>query len=129
MSTILLVDEDPLHASVRKAILERRFPHVERVSGAAEALCLVEQTLMVRNLQMVVSSDRLTGIDLPSFLAELHLRIPDVPVLVVCDKDRCEDELASYAVHFLKRPVSADDLLSATGRLLRSFERLQLKTA
>jgi len=129
MSSILLVDDDPLHASVRKAILQRRFPNVKRVSGAAEALCLVEQTHVARDLQMVVSSDRLTGIDLQSFLAELRLRIPDVPVLVICDKDRCEDELATYSVHFLKRPVSADDLLSATSRLLRSFERLQLKTA
>ena len=129
MSTILLVDEDPLHAAVRKAILERRFPDVQRVSGAAEALCLVEQTRTLRGLQMVVSSDRLTGIDLPSFLAELHLRVADVPVLVICDKDRCQDELSSYAVRFLKRPVSADDLLSAVNGLLRSFQRLQLKTA
>ena len=129
MNTILLVDDDPLHASVRKAILERKFADVKRVSGAAEALCLLEQTHISRDLQMVVTSDRLTEIDLPSFLAELHLRIPDVPVLVICDKDRCQEELATYSVHFLKRPVSADDLLIAARKLLTSMDRLRLKTA
>lgn len=129
MSKILLVDDDPLHASVRKAILQRRFDEVRRVSGAAEALSLLEQTRMGRDLQMVVTSDRLTEIDLPSFLAELHIRIPDVPVLVICDKDRCQQELASYSVHFLKRPVSADDLLIAARNLLTSMDRLRLKTA
>jgi DNA-binding NtrC family response regulator len=129
MSAILLVDDDPLHASVRKAILERKFADVRRVGGASEALCLLEQTPIARDLQMVVTSDRLTEIDLPSFIAELHLRIPQVPVLVICDKDRCEEKRSSYSTRFLKRPVSADDLLVAAQNLLNSFGRLQLKTA
>ena len=129
MSTILLVDDDPLHASVRKAILERKFPNVRRVNGAAEALSLLEQTHIARDLQMIVTSDRLNEIDLPSFLAELHLRIPEVPVLVICDRCLCEEKMSTYATRFLKRPVSADDLLVAAHNLLNSFGRLQLKTA
>lgn len=129
MSTILLVDDDPLHASVRKAILERKFADVRRVNGAAEAFTLLEQTHIARDLQMIVTSDRLTEIDLASFLAELHLRIPEVPVLVICDKDRCEEKMSTYSIRFLKRPVSADDLLLAAHNLLNSFGRLQLKTA
>jgi CheY-like chemotaxis protein len=35
MATILLVDDDPLQASVRKSILERRFSDVRRVGDAA----------------------------------------------------------------------------------------------
>lgn len=129
MSTILLVDDDPLHASVRKAILERRFADVRRVNGAAEALCLLEQTPIAQDLQMVVTSDRLTEIDLQSFLAELHLRIPEVPVLVLCDNHWCAEKMSTYTTRFLKRPVSADDLLVAAQKLLTSFERLHLKTA
>ena len=46
--TILLVDDDPLQAFVRKSILEKRFSDVLRVTGAAEALCLVEQPHFAR---------------------------------------------------------------------------------
>ncbi len=129
MNTILLVDDDPLHASVRKAILERKFTDVKRVNGAAEALCLLEQPRFAKDLQMVVSSDRLSGIDVASFIAELHLRIPEVPLLMICDSHPCNDNLSSYPVRFLKRPVSADDLLGAANKMLASFGRLQLKTA
>lgn len=109
--------------------MERKFADVRRVNGAAEAFTLLEQTHIARDLQMIVTSDRLTEIDLASFLAELHLRIPEVPVLVICDKDRCEEKMSTYSIRFLKRPVSADDLLLAAHNLLNSFGRLQLKTA
>ncbi len=111
------------------AILERKFEEVRRVNGAAEALSLLEQTHIARDIQMIVTSDRLMEIDLPSFLTELHLRIPEIPVLVICDKDRCDEKMSTYSIRFLKRPVSADDLLVAAHNLLNSFGRLQLKTA
>lgn len=42
MATILLVDDDPLQAYVRRSILERRSMDVERAADAVAAFILVE---------------------------------------------------------------------------------------
>ena len=62
MATILLVDSDPLQAHQRRSILERRFPDVQRVGDAAEALCLVEQPQFTANLGLVISGQHMQGI-------------------------------------------------------------------
>jgi len=129
MATILLVDEDPLHASVRKAILERKYSNVRRVGDAAEALCLMEQESFVRDLMLVVTSDQVPGIGLASFISELEIRVPDVPILVIGTSANVDPGLSQYGVRFLKRPVTADDMLSAVSRLLSLWLPGQLKTA
>jgi|SRR5665213_456885 len=129
MTTILLVDEDPLHASVRKAILERKYAEVQRVSDAAEALALVEQPKSAENLGLVVSGNQHSGIGLVGFISELHVRKPDLPILVIGEKPLDHSELSGYPVEFLKRPVTADDLLSAVARMLKTWAAHQLKTA
>ena len=115
---ILLVDENPLQASVRKSILEKRFADVLRVTDAAEALCLVEQPKVAHGLSLVVSGHQLTGIGGPAFVAELHTRIPSLPVLVLGDSI---EEFAAYArdyVSFLCRPVQAEELLATALRIV-----------
>jgi len=69
MAKILLVEEDPLHASVRKAILERRYSDVWRVSDAAEALGLLEQRRFARDVRLVITSDQHSGIGLAGFVS------------------------------------------------------------
>jgi DNA-binding NtrC family response regulator len=129
MTTILLVDEDPLHASVRKAILERKYADVQRASDAAEALALVEQPRFAENLGLVVSGNQHSGIGLAGFISELHVRKPDLPILVIGEKPLDHSELSGYPVEFLKRPVTADDLLSAVALMLKTWAAHQLKTA
>jgi DNA-binding NtrC family response regulator len=129
MATILLVDDDPLHAAVRKAILDRKYPDVRRVSDAAEALSLIEQPQFARNLAMVVSSNLNSGIGMASFVSELHLRVPDIPILVIGEKRAIGGDFSDYPVMFLKRPVTADDLLSAVCKTLASWTHGRLKTA
>ncbi len=66
MATILLVDDDPLQAFVRKSILERRFADVQRVADAAEAFCLIEQPRFAEKLALVVSGLHMrASVDLP----------------------------------------------------------------
>lgn len=129
MATILLVDDDPLHASVRKAILDRKYPDVRRVSDAAEALGLIEQPQFARNLAMVVSSNLNSGIGMASFVSELHLRVPDIPILVIGEKRAIGGDFSGSPVVFLKRPVTADDLLTAVYKTLASWTPGRLKTA
>jgi len=118
MVTILLVDNDPLQAFLRKAILERRFRNVERVADAAEALCLVEQPQFAKNLGLVVSGLSMPGIGGPEFVAELHSRLPKVPVLVLGGASESAGDYAGDWVRFLPRPFTGEEMLTAAGELL-----------
>jgi two-component system nitrogen regulation response regulator GlnG len=118
MAIILLVDNDALQAFQRKSILERRFPDVERVGDAAEALCLVEQPYFAENLGLVISGLSMPGIGGPEFVAELHSRLPDVPVLVLGSASEAADDYAGGWVHFLAKPFAMDEMLAAASSLL-----------
>ena len=118
MTTILLVDDDPLQAVLRKAILERRFQRVERVNDAAEALCLVEQPQFARQLGLVISGINMPGVGGPAFVAELHERLPHVPVLVLAAGGEAATDYQGGWVRFLHRPCGGREILAAADELL-----------
>lgn len=108
---------------MRKSILEKRFPDVLRATDAAEALCLVEKPRFADSLGLVVTGHRLTGIGGPAFVAELHTRIPSLPVLVLGDS---KNDLADYAgeqISFLSRPILAEQILSTASRMMAQDNR------
>ena len=126
---MLLVEEEPLHASVRKAILERRYSDVWRVSDAAEALGLLEQRRFARDVRLVITSDQHSGIGLAGFVSELQNRMPLLPILVVGEYKKSYGDLSGLPVEFLNRPVAADDLLNAVSQIMQTWKQPQLKTA
>lgn len=115
---ILLVDDDPLQAYMCKALLDRRFADVERVAGAAEALCLVEQPQFADDLRLVISRDRLPGIGGPAFVAELHSRMPELPVLVLGDDGLWPADLKGGHVRFLPRSSPTEEIVMAANQML-----------
>jgi len=119
MQTILLVDNDPLQAFFRKSLLERRFRNVLRVGDAAEALCLVEQTQFAISLGLVISQPNMPGIGGPEFVAELHERLPHVPVLVLGGpaEETNRNSHGGY-VRYLPRPYGNDELLDVAKEML-----------
>jgi len=122
MATILLVDNDPLQAIQRKSLLERRFNDVRRVADAAEALCLVEQPEFVANLGLVISGDHMQGIGGPAFVAELHTRLPKLPVLVLGVSSDAADDYPGGWVRFLAHPFASDEMLKVAGLLMTQQE-------
>lgn len=118
MRTVLLVDHDPLRASLRKSTLERRFRDVYRVADAAEALCLMEQPLFVGNLGLVVTAPNLPGIGGPEFVAELHTRMPLIPVLVLGAASENEADYPEEGVRFLPRLSGINDMLNQATMML-----------
>lgn len=119
MSTILLVDGDPLQAITRKAILETKFQNVHRVADAVEALCLVEQPQFAQRLGMVISSHHGPGMTGPAFVAELHARIPALPVLVLGDEGDKPSNYAGEQIQFLSKPIAKEAMLNATSEMLK----------
>jgi CheY-like chemotaxis protein len=118
MTTILLVEDDPLQAFVRMSVLEKRFPDVRRVADAAEALCLIEQHVFSDNLGLVIAGHHLPGLGGPEFVAELHARKPGLPVLVLGDSQETAKDYAGDSVCFLAKPAGANEIVSAASQLL-----------
>jgi DNA-binding NtrC family response regulator len=118
VATILLVDNDPLQAFLRKAVLERRFHDVQRVGDAAEALCLVEQPHFAGNLGLVISGLHMPGIGGPEFVTELHSRLPKVPILVLGAVSEAAGDYIGGWVRFLARPFASDEMLKVAVQML-----------
>jgi CheY-like chemotaxis protein len=123
MPTILLVDHDPLQAFLRKSILERGFQDVQRVSEAAEALCLVEQPRFADNLALVIAGHHMPGIGGPEFVAELLSRMPDLPVIVLGGSNETAGDYPGDSVSFRPRPIAAEELLALAGQLMETRHR------
>jgi DNA-binding NtrC family response regulator len=118
MATILLVDDDPLQASLMMSFLGRRFGEVLRVAGAAEALCLIEQPGFASKLGLVISAHHTPGIGGPTFVEELHTRMPNMPVLVLGAGSEVPADYSNEPVVFLPQPLVAEQMLASTARLL-----------
>ncbi|MGA2807532.1 MAG: response regulator [Terracidiphilus sp.] len=118
MAKILLVENDPLQGFLRKSILERRFPEVERVADATEALCLVEQPQFAGNLGLVICGVHLPGFGGPAFVTELRERMPRLPVLVLGGASEAAGDYVGDGVRFLARPNTSDEMLTLASQML-----------
>jgi CheY-like chemotaxis protein len=123
MATILLVDDDPLQALVRKSVLEKRFPDVLRVSDAVEALCLVEQSRFAENLGLVITGHHMPGISGPAFVAELRTRMPSLPILVLGNANDDQSEYTGESMRFLSKPFPTEEMLAVASQMLEQKER------
>jgi len=118
MTTVLLVDDDPFQARVRKSVLKRHFSDVERAADVAEAFILVEERQFAERLGLVVGGLDRPGLSSPAFVAELTSRLPSVPVLVL---GRNREEAAHYAgqnVRFLVRDVPSERMLAVSRQMM-----------
>lgn len=118
MTIILLIEDDPLQAFVRLSALEKRFPDVQRVADAAEGLCLIEQPGFAEHLGLVIMGTHLPGLGGPALVAELHARVPHVPVLVLGDGFETASDYSGQDVRFLSRPIGAEDVANAAGEMV-----------
>jgi CheY-like chemotaxis protein len=121
MTTVLLVDDDPLQAHVRRTILGRAFLPIERAADAAEAFILVEDPEFTRRLSLVVVGLGRPGMGSRAFVAELTSRVPSVPILVLGPAG--EEVLYSEAPHvrFLPRTASSEQLLGVSREMVEKY--------
>ena len=103
-----------------KSLLDKRFADVKRVADAGEALCLIEQPRFACDLGLVISRDRLPGIGGPAFVAELHNRMPELPVLVLGDAGEWPAASKGDHVRFMPPASATEEIVSAAGQMLAS---------
>lgn len=118
MATILLVDDDPLQASLMLSLLGQRFGDVRRVTDAAQALCLIEQPELTGKLGLVISGHHAPGIGGPAFANELRTRMPDLPVLVLAAAGETPADYAETHAVFLAKPFTSESMLTLTKQML-----------
>ncbi len=119
MTTILLVDDDPLQASLLLSLLQRRFGDVRRAADAAEALCLIEQPEFAGTLSLAISGHHTPGIGGPAFVNELRARMPRLPILVLGSNGESPTDYAQDRIFFLARPFANETMLHRTGQILQ----------
>ena len=118
MTSILLVDDDPLQASLILSVLEQRFGDVRRVTAAAAALCLIEQREFADNLRLVISGHHRPGVGGPTLVNELRSRAPDLPILVLGALGETPADYAEAHVCFLAKPFAAIRMLNLASWML-----------
>jgi DNA-binding NtrC family response regulator len=116
MPKVLLIENDPLHAILRKSVLETRFSPVERVADPASALCLVEQP--GKNFDLVVCGSQPPGFGGAALVQELHFRRPGLPVLVLGGQGVQPADYQGPDVLYLASPVEGDEILFYSDKLL-----------
>jgi CheY-like chemotaxis protein len=118
MTSILLVDDDALQASLILSVLEQRFGDIRRVFNAAEALCLIEQPELACNLRLVIAGHHLPGMSGPAFVNELRSRAPDLPILVLGAIGETSADYVGAHVCFLAKPFTAVKMLNLASWML-----------
>lgn len=117
IADILLVDDNCIQATTRRAILARSGSVAVACDGH-QALAMLEQAGGLRPVGMVVTDHWMPGMNGPQFVAELRERFPDLPVLVLSGLAEAEDEYADLDVIFRMKPFAPDELLSLVRALL-----------
>lgn len=118
-----MVDDDPMQAFVRVSALERRFSDVVRVADAAEALCLIEEPTFSSRLGLVISGHHRPGLGGPEFVAELHARRPNVPVLVLGNGSDLAADYSESGARFVPKPAGNDEIVEIAGQLMNGNGR------
>lgn len=121
MATVLLVDDDPMRAHVRRLMLGRFFPQVERAVDVVEAFILVEDPAFCRRVGLVVVGLNRPGLSSPVFVAELTSRLPSVPVLVL---GQTREEAVYYPgpnVRFLPHSATSEQILAVSRQMIEQY--------
>ncbi|MGA8108049.1 MAG: response regulator [Acidobacteriaceae bacterium] len=114
---ILLVDDNCIQATTRKAILMRTGRSVALACDGHQALAMIEEAGGARPVRLVVTDHLMPGMNGPQFVARLRSRYPHLPVLVLSGLADAEEEYQDLDVLFRVKPFPPDELI----RLVRSL--------
>lgn len=115
---ILLVDDNPVQAEARNAILSRSGLSVIVASGAREALALLRDEPLRRSIGLLVTDHLMPGMNGPELVRETRSLLPDLPVLVLSGMPDVEAEYGADQVVFRLKPFPPAELIRLAKHLL-----------
>lgn len=115
---ILLVDDNCIQATTRKAILARSGRSVALASNGGQALDFLKENDRSHPVGMVVTDHLMPGMNGPEFVTQLRLSYPSLPVLVLSGLAEAEDEYRDLDVMFRIKPFHPEELLALVRSVL-----------
>jgi CheY-like chemotaxis protein len=109
MPQVLLVDDNPIQAVTRKAILERVGFTVKAFLSAKEALHFIESDVECA-INMVITDHIMPEMSGTAFVCQLRELNSQVPVIVLSGLAGAEEEYEEYNVVFRTKPIAPDEL-------------------
>jgi DNA-binding response OmpR family regulator len=115
---VLLVDDNPIQAATRQAILSLPGRAVAVAEGARQALEMLEDEQLLNSIGLVITDHWMPDINGPQFVDLLRRRLPLVPVLVLSGLPDVEAEYAGLDVIFRVKPIAPTQLMALVDSLL-----------
>lgn len=109
--TILLVDDNPVQAATRQAILTHSGNKVLVAADGSQALTLMEDSELAKNVRLVITDHLMPKISGPQFVAKLRQRFPNVAVLVLSGMPDAEAEYSGMNVLYRLKPIAPEELI------------------
>jgi CheY-like chemotaxis protein len=111
LAAILLVDDNPVQAATRKAILTFSGNQVSVATNAQEALTLLENSDFAKNINLIITDHLMPHMNGPQFVARLRLQLPNVPVLVLSGLPDAEAEYDGMNILYRLKPLDPEELI------------------
>ena len=119
IAEILLVDDNVVQATTRRAILARSGRSVAIASGATQALqMLLDDEELLHSINLVITDHWMPGLNGPQFIEKLREQLPEIPVLVLSGLADVEGEYEGLKVIFRVKPFPPDMLITLTSSIL-----------
>lgn len=116
---ILVVDDNPVQALTRKAILARAGFDVETAYSAAAAFEALENDSN-RDISLVITDHIMPGESGCHFVTQLWERRVGLPVMVLSGMAEAEADYAGLDITFRTKPIQPQDLIDLTMKLSAS---------
>ena len=107
---ILVVDDNPVQALTRKAILARAGFEVHTVGSADAAFDALDRDA-VHAIGLIITDHIMPGECGSHFIERLWQRRADVPVMVLSGMAEAESEYANLDVTFRAKPIQPSELI------------------
>jgi CheY-like chemotaxis protein len=111
LAAILLVDDNPVQAATRKAILTFSGNQVSVATNAQEALTLLENPDFAKNINLIITDHLMPHMNGPQFVARLRVQLPNVPVLVLSGLPDAEAEYDGMNILYRLKPLDPEELI------------------
>jgi CheY-like chemotaxis protein len=114
VSTVLLVDDNPVQAATRQAILSHSGNKVFIATSAGHALALLEDLELARTVRLVITDHLMPKMNGPQFVVKVRQRFPTLPILVLSGLADAEIEYAGMNVLYRQKPIAPEELIRLT---------------
>ena len=115
---ILLVDDNPVQAEARHAILSRSGVQVVVARSAAGALEVLDDLAVSASIGLMVTDHLMPGMNGPELVARVRQFLPELPILVLSGLPDAELEYGEDRILFRLKPFPPGELIRLVKHML-----------